>query len=190
MLQANLEEEKLGGVGDQDGGRRSRTSNSPSRYRGFQRRLEEASAEVSAESATATQIVSTTARGDTAAAAATVERRRGSGGGGGGSGRRGWTVREDRVLERLVRECVFDFDLVAARISSSVADDDADDDRDGGELIKLQALPSCVCGHPQRLETDLVIRLTRLFPTQIRFPRGPKYNPTWHYRCRAKAASK
>lgn len=120
-LQVNRAEEKSsGGSGDDEG--RS-TSNSPSRHRGFQRRLAEASAEVSAESAAATQIASTTNAGDAAAAA--VKRR--GGGGSGGSGRRRWTEWEDRVLERLVRECVFDFDLVAARISSSVVDGDRDE---------------------------------------------------------------
>lgn len=127
ISQANREEQKSGGGGGGGGGRS--TSNSPSRQRGFQRRLEEASAEISAESAAAPQIASTTTRRDTAT---TVESRgRGGSGGSGGSVHHGWTVREDRVLEHLVRECVFDFDLVAARISS--ATDDARDARDEGE---------------------------------------------------------
>ncbi|CAN0037672.1 unnamed protein product [Ectocarpus fasciculatus] len=125
---------------------------SPPRYRGdggitggFQRRLEEASAEVSAEAAASPQIVTaTTTSGPRGSPAENTQTQRdrgeqvtfpgateGSGkcdpGGGdsGGWGRgRQWTAPNDRVLARLVRECEFDFDLVAARFSSAVASGD------------------------------------------------------------------
>ncbi|CAM9262435.1 unnamed protein product [Ectocarpus sp. 4 AP-2014] len=124
---------------------------SPSRHRdggavagGFQRRLEEASAEVSAEAAASPQIVPATSRprGNPAENTQQTQRHRqeqvpvpgategfgkcnpGGGVGGGWSGVRQWTVSKDRSLARLVRECEFDFDLVAARFSSAVASGD------------------------------------------------------------------
>ncbi|CAN0220963.1 unnamed protein product [Ectocarpus sp. 12 AP-2014] len=128
---------------------------SPSRHRGggavaggFQRRLEEASAEISAEAAASPQIVAATGgpRGSPAENTQQTQRHRGeqvpfpgatkgSGkcdpGGGvgvGWSGGRQWTTSKDRALARLVRECEFDFDLVAARFSSAIVGDDG-----GGE---------------------------------------------------------
>ncbi|CAM9745117.1 unnamed protein product, partial [Ectocarpus sp. 13 AM-2016] len=128
---------------------------SPSRHRGggavaggFQRRLEEASAEVSAEAAASPQIVAATSgpRGCPAENTQQTQRHRGEqvpfpgategsgkcdpggGVGGGWSGGRQWTASKDRALARLVRECEFDFDLVAARFSSAIAGGDG-----GGE---------------------------------------------------------
>lgn len=131
---------------------------SPSRHRGggavaggFQRRparLEEALAEVSAEAAASPQIVTDTSgpRGNPAENTQQPQRHRGEqvpfpgategsgkcdpggGIGGGWSGGRQWTASKDRALARLVRECEFDFDLVAARFSSAIASGDG-----GGE---------------------------------------------------------
>lgn len=123
---------------------------SPPRYRGggavaggFQSRLEEASAEVSAEAAASPQIVPATSgqrgnptenaqiwrdRGKQApfpeAAEGSGKRDPGGDCGGGWSGGRKWTAPKDRALARLVRECEFDFDLVAARFSSAVTSGD------------------------------------------------------------------
>ncbi|CAM9464194.1 unnamed protein product [Ectocarpus sp. 6 AP-2014] len=136
---------------------------SPSRHRGsggggavaggFQRRLEEASVEVSAEAAALPQIVTATSgpRGNPAENTQQTRRHRGEqvpfpgategsgkcdpggGVGGGRSGGRQWTASRDRALARLVRECEFDFDLVAARFPSCVASGD------GGEEEAITA---------------------------------------------------
>lgn len=110
----------------------------------FQRRLDEASAEVAAESAAAPRIAFAAA-GETETGEACLSGGGATAGGlggewtktmkktwsddqlqtaaasshGGDGGPRQWTPPEDRKLERLVRECVFDFDLVAARFSSA-----------------------------------------------------------------------
>lgn len=106
----------------------------------FQRRLEEASAEVAAESSAAPRIAVAAAGGSESDAASRLGggATAGSFGGksaetakttwgddqpetapGAGGSEIQWTPPEDRMLERLVRECVFDFDLVAARFSST-----------------------------------------------------------------------
>lgn len=169
-LQANgpgVEEEKMGvGVGEGLGVGPSRRGGGSAKATGrFQRRLEEASAEVAAESAAAPRIAVAAAAGEEAK---TGEARLSGGGGAtacglagestktmkkktwgddddhhqldtvavaapvGGGRQERWTPREDRRLERLVRECVFDFDLVAARFSSSSSAGDVNRG-DGGE---------------------------------------------------------
>lgn len=146
LQQANAlaaEEQKTGVTGEY-------ISASPSR-RGskaggrFQRRLEEASAEVVAESAAAPQIAAA-AEGEAVTGGACLSSSRAaaelcqgestktakiwsddqlksaaasSRSAGDGGTRQRWTPAEDRRLECLVRECVFDFDLVAARFSSA-----------------------------------------------------------------------
>lgn len=144
----------------------------------FQRRLEEASAEVAAESATAPQIVAAAA-GETETAVARLS----SGGGASADGLRGgstktavsktweddqlqaaaplarstgddgarkrWAMREDRRLERLVRECVFDFDLVAAQFFSGGDVGDGDGGEGDGVLVADAAVPrSSQCNTP------------------------------------------
>lgn len=131
----------------------------------FQRRLEEASAEVAAESAAAPRIA-VAAAGETETGEACLSGGGGGRGGTAGSGLGGestsktmketiswgahddllpgdgngpdksqeWTPGEDGRLERLVRECVFDFDLVAARFSSA-GDRGYDDGGEGGDVL-------------------------------------------------------
>ncbi|CAM9251680.1 unnamed protein product, partial [Scytosiphon promiscuus] len=146
-----LEQANLVGVQERktasDGGCESTPwspSNSPSRRVGkggsgrrFQRRLEEASAEVSAEAAASPQIVHAAGaarrgtkhpqkadRSDKVPASSGASTGKLSGDCGEGRGhRRRWTTGEDRRLGRLVRELEFDFDLVAARFSSATAGD-------------------------------------------------------------------
>ena len=163
VLQANalgVEEQKMGAGVDGEG--MMSVSGSPPR-RGsrasagrFQRRLEEASAEVAAESAAAPRIATAAAVGEAQTREACLYSGGGAAAGGllGGESRgttrktwgehdqletgdpgddgplKQWTPREDGRLKRLVRECVFDFDLVAARFSSA---GDADYGGDGGE---------------------------------------------------------
>eukprot|EP00752_Nemacystus_decipiens_P009461 g8459.t1 len=131
---------------------------SPSRGRSnaaagrFQRRLEEASAEVVAELAAAPRIAvaATAGEPETKGGACLSGGRAAAGGiligqstkkttwgddlppGAWGDQKMGWTPREDRRLERLVRECVFDFDLVAARFSSA---GDVDSCGDGASRV-------------------------------------------------------
>lgn len=146
-----------GGEGMSVSGSPSRRGSSKSAAGRFQRRLEEASAEVAAESAAAPRIAAAAAAGRTETGEAYPLS--GAGGGAaaggllaggstkttkktwgddqletgaprGGGSEKQWTPREDRRLESLVRECVFDFDLVAARFSSA---GDMDCCGDGGE---------------------------------------------------------
>lgn len=138
----SVDEEKKDGQGGGNGitwsppGSPLRLGGRGASCRGFQIRLKEASAEVSAEAATATQIVKTKGTGDHEPRCAlrtrdtqVVDSGDGAWAGDGidhavrGGGRE-WSVQEDRELERLVREYEFDFDLVAARFACAVGGDD------------------------------------------------------------------
>ena len=170
-LQANhsIAEEKAGGGDAAAAARGAEVGGSPPRRgdkagRTFQRRLEEASAEAYAESAAAPQIAAATgvtraeewgennglscgvavAGGigrESTEAMKGVDRQPTGGGGDGVHG--GWTEWEDGRLKRLVRECVFDFDLVAARLSSPAAAVDGDGGESGGDDYSMCCVFGC-----------------------------------------------